>query len=101
MTREELEKIFDNLDDGKKNVLSSMFDDFIFEHEQIEKVKEAIKNIGIPTSKAKAEQKRYLSKEYSDLSQRHDSKIKIFLSALGKYDIKEESPLMELLKQFE
>ena len=35
------------------------------------------------------------------MSQRHDSKIKIFLSALGKYDIKETSPLMEMLNRFE
>lgn len=101
MTEEQLKSIFNNLDDGKKEVLSSMIPDFLFEQEQIEKIKEALLKIGIPTNKTKAEQKKYLSKEYSDLSQRHDSKIKIILSTLGKFDVKEESPLMEMLKQFE
>lgn len=101
LTREDLEKIFENLDDGKREVLQSMFDDFMFEQEQIEALKVELKKIGIPSSKGMADKKRYLSKEYMDMSQRHDSKIKIFLSALGKYDIKETSPLMEMLSSFE
>jgi hypothetical protein len=65
MTEEQLKSIFNNLDDGKKEVLSSMIPDFLFEQEQIEKIKEALLKIGIPTNKTKAEQKKYLSKEYS------------------------------------
>ena len=37
MTEEQLKSIFNNLDDGKKEVLSSMISDFLFEQEQIEK----------------------------------------------------------------
>ena len=78
-----------------------MFPDFIYEIEQIELLKTEIKKIEIPKSKAQAEKKRYLNKEYSDISQRHDSKIKIFLSTLNKSDVGEESNLVKLLKGFE
>ena len=33
MTEEQLKSIFNNLDDGKKEVLSSMIPDFLFEQE--------------------------------------------------------------------
>ena len=75
-------------------------DSYLSIRPEIETITKILK-IGIPTNKTKAEQKKYLSKEYSDLSQRHDSKIKIILSTLGKFDVKEDSPLMEMLKQFE
>ncbi len=54
MTEEQLKSIFNNLDDGKKEVLSSMIPDFLFEQEQIEKIKEALLKIGIPTNNTKA-----------------------------------------------
>lgn len=101
MTKEELEKIFKDVEDGKKDIVRSMFDDFIFEHEQIQELKNAMKEIGVPKNRTIADKMKYLSKEYSNLSQRHDSKIKIFLSALGKYDTNEDSPLLEALRSFE
>ena len=42
---------------------------------------------------------KYLQKEYSDLSQRHDSKIKIMLSQLNKEDTSEADLLMEKLSK--
>lgn len=101
MNIDELNEIFKNTDENMKKVVQSMFPDFIYEIEQIELLKTEIKKIEIPKSKAQAEKKRYLNKEYSDISQRHDSKIKIFLSTLNKSDVGEESNLVKLLKGFE
>lgn len=101
MNIDELNEIFKNTDENMKKVVQSMFPDFIYEIEQLGLLKPEIEKIGIPTSKAQAEKKRYLIKEYSDISQRHDSKIKIFLSTLNKSDVGEESNLVKLLKGFE
>lgn len=101
MTVEELNKIFENVDENMKKVVQSMFPDFIHEEKQIELLKPEIERIGIPQNKAQAEKKRYLIKEYSDMSQRHDNKIKIFLSALQKGDAGEESQLAKMLREFQ
>lgn len=101
MTIEELKKIFKDVDESKKQIIESMFQDFIYEQEQLEKLKPQLESIGIPASKKEAEKKRYLTKEYVDISQRHDSKIKIFLSVLQKEEGKGDSPLAKLLKSYE
>lgn len=99
MTIEELNKIFKDVDESKKQVVQTMFNDFIYEHNQLEALKPQLEQIGIPKSKSEAEKKRYLTKEYVDISQRHDSKIKIFLSVLGKYEASEENPIMAWLRE--
>lgn len=99
MTLEELEKIFKEVDDGKKQVIRTMFPDFLYEHRQLELLKPKLEQIGVPKNKVEAEKKRVLTKEYVDLSQRHDSKIKIFLSALSKFEGSEEHPISVWLRE--
>lgn len=101
MNIEELNDIFKNVDENMRKVIQTMFPDFISEIDQLNLLKPEIAKIGVPKSKSQAEKKRYLIKEYNDISQRHDSKIKIFLSALNKADAGEESNLVKLLKEFE
>lgn len=95
MTKEELNEIFKDVDESKKKVVQTMFDDFIYEINQINLLKPQIESIGIPRSKTEAEKKKYLLKEYGDLSQRHDSKIKIFLSTLGKFEGEDEDDFIK------
>lgn len=99
MKIEDLNKIFKEVDESKKKVVETMFPDFIYESEQLEKLKPQLEEIGIPKSEAQAKKKRYLTKEYVDISQRHDSKIKIFLSVLGKYEGAEENPIAAWLRE--
>lgn len=99
MTREELDKIFKDVDETKKRVVQSMFDDFIYECELIDKLKLQIKKVESPRSQKEADRLKYYMKIYSDVSQRHDSKIKIFLSALGKYEGAEENPITAWLRE--
>lgn len=101
MTIEELNEIFKDVDQNKKKIVQSMFNDFIHEIEQINLLKPQIVKIGVPKNKVEAEKKKFLTKEYSDLSQRHDSKIKIMLSTLNKEEGKGDSPLAKLLKEYE
>ena len=99
MTIENLTEIFKDVDDSKKQIVETMFNDFIYEHEQLETLKPKLKEIGMPKNKTEAEKKRYLTKEYVDISQRHDSKIKIFLSVLGKYETPEENPITAWVRE--
>lgn len=100
MKREELNEIFKDVDPKIKMMLETMFSDFLYEVDQLEKIKPAIEKIGMPRNEMEAKKKRYLVKEYSDISQRHDNKIKIFLSMLQKSDAGEESQLVKMLKEF-
>lgn len=99
MTKDELKEIFSGIDEKKQLILETMFDDFIYEIEQINILKPQIEKIGIPNTQGQAQKKKYLLKEYSDLSQRHDSKIKIMLSQLNKEDTSEADLLLEKLSQ--
>lgn len=96
----ELQKMFESVDDNLKRIIETTFPDFIHECEQIEMLRKETEAIGIPKNKGQAEKKKYLRKEYNDLSQRHDSKIKIYLSVLHKDGTNEESPLVKMLEEF-
>lgn len=95
MDIKKLEEIFSEVDDNKKEIVRSMFDDFIHEHELIEQYKPQIKALSKPKNKGEADKLKYYSKLYSDVSQRHDSKIKIFLSTLSKFESEDEDDFMQ------
>ena len=99
MTTEELNEIFKDVDESKKQVVQSMFEDFIYEYNLLQNIKGKMKEVENPTSQREADKLKQLIKMYGDVSQRHDSKIKIFLSALGKYESPEENPLMAWVRE--
>jgi len=99
MTIEELNSIFKDVDESKKQIIQAMFDDFVYEHNLLEKLKPQLKAVEEPKNQKEADKLKYFTKIYSDVSQRHDSKIKIFLSALGKYEGAEENPITVWLRE--
>lgn len=96
---EELNEIFKDVDESKKKVVQSMFNDFIYEYNLLEKIKPQLQAVEQPKNQKEADKLKYFTKMYSDISQRHDSKIKIFLSALGKYEGAEENPITAWLRE--
>ena len=99
MTIEELNKIFKDVDESKKQVVESMFEDFVYEYNLLQTIKPQLQAVQQPKNQRDADKLKYFTKIYSDLSQRHDSKIKIFLSALGKYEGSEENPITAWLRE--
>lgn len=95
MKREDLKKIFENVDESKKQIIETMFDDFIHEAKQLEEIKPKMSIM--PKNSKEAEKVKFYTKMYSDISQRHDSKIKIFLSVLGKYETETEDEYVQWL----
>jgi hypothetical protein len=99
MNIEQLNEIFKEVDENKKKIVQSMFDDFIHEHELLEKLKPQIKAVEQPKNQREAEKLKYFTKIYSDTSQRHDSKIKIMLSTLSKFEGDEENPIAAWIRE--
>lgn len=99
LNREQLNEIFKEIDENKKKIVQSMFDDFIYENEMIEELKPQIQALKNPKSQKEADKLKYFMRMYSDISQRHDGKIKIFLSALDKFDTTEDNPMIAWLKE--
>lgn len=99
MEKEELLKLFQDVDESKKKIVISMFDDFIFEYERLEELKKQMKRVENPKSLKEADKLKYFTRLYSDISQRHDAKIKIFLSVLQKYELDEENPIAVWIKE--
>lgn len=99
MNKEQLDKIFKDVDESKKKIVESMFDDFIYEYERLNELKEQMRKVENPKSKNEAEKLKYFTRLYSDISQRHDGKIKIFLSALQKYETDDDNPIATWIKE--
>lgn len=99
MNIEQLNEIFKEVDENKKKIVQSMFDDFIHEQDLLEKLKPQIKAVEQPKNQREAEKLKYFTKIYSDTSQRHDSKIKIMLSILNKFEGDEENPIVAWLRE--
>ena len=99
MKKEDLIEIFKDVDESKKKVVESMFDDFIYEFERLNELKEQMRKVENPKSRSEAEKLKYFTRLYSDVSQRHDGKIKIFLSALQKYEAPEDNPIAAWIKE--
>lgn len=97
MTKKQLNEIFKNVDESKKQIIEAMFDDFIHEEKQLEEIKPLMSKM--PKNQKEANQVKFYTKMYSDISQRHDSKIKIFLSVLGKYEAEAEDEFVEWLNK--
>ena len=93
LTHDELREIFKNVDDSKRQIIETMFDDFIFERQQLDKIKPLMSKL--PRNPKEAEQVKFYTKMYSDISQRHDNKIKLFSSVLGKNEGAEDDEFTE------
>lgn len=99
MKKEDLIEIFKDVDESKRKVVESMFDDFIYEFERLNELKEQMRKVKNPKSRSEAEKLKYFTRLYSDVSQRHDGKIKIFLSALQKYEAGDENPIAAWIRE--
>ncbi len=99
MTHERLREIFKNVDESKKQIIETMFDDFIYEIKQLEEIKPKMSIM--PRNEKEATKVKFYTKMYADISQRHDSKIKIFLSVLGKFEAEEEDEFSKFMKEIQ
>lgn len=96
--KEELKKVFSELDESAKQIVFPMIDDVVFLEEQLEKLKK-YPFISI-NPRNKAQQKATAAgKQYKEFLQQYNNCIKILLSLVNSDAGDEESPLRLYMKE--
>ena len=98
--KEELKKIFENIDDEQKKLVDRLLDEVVFLEEQMAELKKLpfIRNhpkdmsLQKPTAAAKL---------YKECNQSYMNAIRILLGLLNKVDESAQSELLKLLKEYE
>lgn len=95
--KEELLKVFDEVDDGIRDVVEPMVDDVVFLEEQLKELRRLPLLRIHPTDPAK-QQATPAAKMYKEFLQQYNNCIKILCGVLNRNGAEEESPLRAFLK---
>lgn len=96
--KEELQEILKKASKKQAKLVDIIIDDVIFLEEQLSYLRTLPFIIVHPTDKTK-QKKTEAAKQYKDLSQSYDNKIKILCSLLNDDSKDKNSPLREYLKK--
>ena len=98
MTRkEELLKVFENVDDDLKKVVTPLIDDVVFLEERLNELRK-LPFIRVIPSNPSMQKNTPACKMYKELLQQYNNCIKILCGVIGKNGDVETSPLQEYLK---
>lgn len=95
--KQELLKIFDNIDGGQKIVISNLIDDVVFMENQMSELRK-LPFIRVHPSDPTRQESTKAAKQYKDLSQAYMNAIKILCSLLSKETGEDETPLRKYFK---
>lgn len=94
----ELMQICENLDEPVKAAVLPMLDDVIFLESRLTELRE-YPFIAVNPNNRTQQRPTPAAKQYKELLQQYNNCIKILLSAIGKSEAVEDSPLRTYLKQ--
>ncbi len=94
--REELKKIFENVDDAK-GIIKPMIDDVIFLEVRLDELRR-LPFIKVNPKNPAQQKLTPAAKQYKELLQQYNNCIKILISILRKDSPEDVSPLREFLK---
>ena len=98
MNREEtLRAIFENVDDGVKNVVVNLISEAVYLENRLDELKK-LPFIAVNPNNPNQQKTTPAARLYKDLLQQYNAVIKTIVSALVKNEVEEESPLREYLK---
>lgn len=98
--KEELLKVFDNIDESKKTIVYPLIDDVVFLEQQLEYLK-TLPFIKIHPTNPQLQKHTAAAKQYKDLCQAYNNCIKILCSVLHKGEGDgDESPLRAYMARF-
>ena len=98
MTRkEELQKVFENIDEDKRTLVTKVIDEVVFLEEQLISLKK-YPFIKIHPTDPTLQKVTVAGKQYKELLQQYNNSIKLLCSVLNKNEGGEESPLREYLR---
>lgn len=95
--REELDKIFDEIDPNEKKLVSKLINEVVFLEEQMEKLKK-LPFIRVHPKNSSLQETTPAAKQYKEHSQSYMNAIRILCSLLHKVEGGEEDPVQEFLK---
>ena len=94
--KEELMKIFDQVDDAK-SIVTPLIDDVVFLEEQLQDLRK-LPFIRVSKQDPSLQKATPAAKQYKELLQQYNNCIKILTGVLRKDSGEEDSPLREFLK---
>lgn len=98
MTRkEELLKVFENIESEKKTLVAQVIEEVVFLEEQLVELKKYPFIKFHPTDPS-LQKPTVAGKQYKELLQQYNNSIKLLHSVLNKNEAGEESPLREFLR---
>ena len=95
--KQELLKVFDNIDADLKKVVTPLIDDVVFLEERLEELRK-LPFIRFNPSNPSMQKNTPACKMYKELLQQYNNCIKILCGVIGKNADAETSPLQEYLK---
>lgn len=95
--KKELVKVFENVDEDVKEIVTPMIDDVLFLEDQLKELKK-LPFIRISKKDSAIQQSTPASKQYKELLQQYNNCIKILCSVVNKNGAEEESPLQAFMK---
>lgn len=96
--KEELRQLCAELDDAARTTTAQLVDEIVFLETQL-KVLRKYPFIKVNPKDPAQQKPTYAAKQYKELLQQYNNCIKILLSALGKVESAETSPLREYLSK--
>lgn len=100
MTRkEQLEKIFNEIDESKRTLVQPLFNDVIYLEDQLTKLR-VLPKIRIHPNNPERQEVTPAGKLYKEYMQSYLNAIKVLQTILYREDEKGESPLLRMLKEF-
>lgn len=94
--KEELLKVFDQVDD-EKSIVAPLIDDVVFLEEQLQELRK-LPFIRVSKQDPSLQKATPAAKQYKELLQQYNNCIKILTGILRKDSAEEDSPLREFLK---
>lgn len=96
--KEELLKVFDGIDSGKKSLVVNLIDDVIYMEQRLLELRK-LPFIMIKPDDPTKQKQTPASKLYKETLQQYNNSIKLLCSVLNKTDVEEESPLRAYMKK--
>jgi len=95
--KEELEKLCGSLDESTRKIIGNIIEEICFIEERLEALRK-LPFIEVNPKNAAQQRTTPAAKMYKELLQQYNGCIKVMLSACGKSETTEESPLRTYLK---
>ena len=98
--REELDKIFENVDASERQLVNKLLNEVVFLEEQMDELKK-LPFVSVHPSNPSLQKTTPAAKLYKECTQSYFNAIRILLNTLRKVEAAEQNALLKRLEEFE